>query len=202
MHFPSSGHLSPFSPFPYRRRPVSPSPIYFNPPLLFFYRGPSISSSFDYFSSVSVFLLALLVSPLKIRHEDSSPLLSLTRREGEGGRKARCLSRPGEKRGRGKMSRWHVLGIPRKKKKNKLYCRARASGGEPTFFKKNGLTDRGLTDGVLATTEVKNPVQKEKWKMGKPRDGPFYLRRSRQVLELCKLLLLGWLLLWEGEQFV
>ena len=31
----------------------------------------------------------------------------------------------------------------------------------------------------------------------------FYLRRSRQVLELCKLLLLllGWLLLWGGEQF-
>ena len=27
----------------------------------------------------------------------------------------------------------------------------------------------------------------------------YYLRRSRQVLELCKLSLLGWLLLWGGE---
>ncbi len=49
--------------------------------------------------------------------------LSLSNEEGWRGREKSKMSLTprGEKGGRGKMSRWHVLGIPRKKKKNKLY---------------------------------------------------------------------------------
>ncbi len=69
------------SPFPLSltdEGPFPPPSRYISiPPLSFFIAAPpSPLPSFDYFSSVPVFHLALLVSPLKIRHEDSSLLPS------------------------------------------------------------------------------------------------------------------------------